>query len=654
MRTSTRIGRGGWLLRNVVIGTLTLSAVLAACDPGVMAGVSCPDGDDDGVADCTVTGCDPTGLVCGDCDDANASVLPGAPEVCNHIDDDCDGLIDPEFSSPTSMIRVLDPRGFIDDPANPLGQAATAVSSLLVDFVHDAAGGAIDAGDANGDGVPDFAIGWRQSPSGPNLGDGVGRVVLFSGVFPFDVICTATGDVNNQWLGGSLAAIGEVTGDGVPDLAVGKEFSWGGTGGVVVISGKRTGTTDCEVAFDIPNPDEGPADRFGYALAAMPDLFPQDGIPEILVGAPGSGWGAPGKAFVLAGDNGYTLLNLVSPDPLPTENLGASISAIGDLNGDGVPDILVGAPDPRAPGVVPGRVEAFSGLTGAHIRSFQPPGGNAHVGADIAPLGDITGDDVPEFATLGPTGGVYVFNGSDATVEMSTGITGGSTLSIAAFPDVTGDGVREILVGDRYANVAALHDGQVVLLSGANGDVLRNLWNPNGESNEWLGYQVGLAGDLTGGGLPEILALVPEAKDTNLDRVGGVAIFSIESDCDLDGENLLIDPDDTDPSCWAAPGEVGTVTFTNRDTLAWLPPDLPGAPMASIFYDVIRSEDPSDFTTEAICVETDDGLDTAATDFDLPDLGTAFYYLVRAENPCASGAMGNGPGDNMRDVAGCS
>ena len=70
-------------------------------DPGCFATLCCPDEDEDGFADCLAPGCDPGGLPCGDCDDAEASVHPGAleasraPIVCSDLlDNDCDGLVD--------------------------------------------------------------------------------------------------------------------------------------------------------------------------------------------------------------------------------------------------------------------------------------------------------------------------------------------------------------------------------------------------------------------------------------------------------------------------------------------------------------------------------------------------------------------------------
>ena len=57
-------------------------------------------------------------------------------------------------------------------------------------------------------------------------------------------------------------------------------------------------------------------------------------------------------------------------------------------------------------------------------------------------------------------------------------------------------------------------------------------------------------------------------------------------------------------------------------------------------YDTIRSGDPADFVGSPVCVESDDGTDTEATDAGLPGINEVFYYLARAENDCGPGTSG--------------
>ncbi|MHC4067830.1 MAG: putative metal-binding motif-containing protein [Planctomycetota bacterium] len=80
---------------------------LASIAPSAWA-QACPDDDLDGYADCTVAGCDDTGLLCGDCDDSDGNVNPAEVEVCNHFDDDCNGLVDEGFAQPLTAQSVQD------------------------------------------------------------------------------------------------------------------------------------------------------------------------------------------------------------------------------------------------------------------------------------------------------------------------------------------------------------------------------------------------------------------------------------------------------------------------------------------------------------------------------------------------------------------
>ena len=75
---------------------------------------ACPDADADGYADCdAIPGCDATGLTCGDCDDAAAAVHPGAEEVCDRLDNDCDAEVDEGFDADGDGYAVC--RGDCDD-----------------------------------------------------------------------------------------------------------------------------------------------------------------------------------------------------------------------------------------------------------------------------------------------------------------------------------------------------------------------------------------------------------------------------------------------------------------------------------------------------------------------------------------------------------
>jgi hypothetical protein len=105
---------------------------------------------------------------------------------------------------------------------------------------------------------------------------------------------------------------------------------------------------------------------------------------------------------------------------------------------------------------------------------------------------------------------------------------------------------------------------------------------------------------------------------------------------DLDGDlrcDGLLDCDDSDSDIWATPGEVVDVAFTGQTMLTWAEPPEPGA--TSVLYDTLRSADATDFSAAA-CIDTN-GADAETADADEPAAGSAFFYLVRAENDCPAG-----------------
>jgi hypothetical protein len=100
---------------------------------------------------------------------------------------------------------------------------------------------------------------------------------------------------------------------------------------------------------------------------------------------------------------------------------------------------------------------------------------------------------------------------------------------------------------------------------------------------------------------------------------------------------LDLDCDDAAGDVWSAPGPARDLTFGgDHQTLTWAAPIDPGAEIASLHYDIIRSGDRSDFLA-GTCIESDDATDTVAVDPQSPPSGLAFYYVVRPENDCGSG-----------------
>lgn len=122
----------------------------------------------------------------------------------------------------------------------------------------------------------------------------------------------------------------------------------------------------------------------------------------------------------------------------------------------------------------------------------------------------------------------------------------------------------------------------------------------------------------------------------NADDVCPVDYDPSQHDADGDDYGDECDCSPTEDDRWDTPSEPRNVRAAGRDVIEWMSPAFSGA--TSLVYDVLRSGDPSDFETEVACVETNDGNDTLAFDYEHPQLpGEVYYYLIRAENYCPNG-----------------
>ena len=185
--------------------------------------------------------------------------------------------------------------------------------------------------------------------------------------------------------------------------------------------------TSLSAVFRIDNPNPAANAEFGTGIAGLGDQN-GDGVPDFAVGAPGAD-----RVDVFSGKDRTLIRSLHDPEGLTGLQFGYAVIGIGDVNGDGVQDMAVGAPgpfgflplpcDPTAPACVPpewGRVFVFSGATGALIRKIVPTSEYFAFGFSLAPLGDLNGDGVPDLAVGAPEflnnrwGEVYAFSGRPA------------------------------------------------------------------------------------------------------------------------------------------------------------------------------------------------------------------------------------------------
>jgi hypothetical protein len=322
----------------------------------------------------------------------------------------------------------------------------------------------------------------------------------------------ATGAAAGDGLG-VAASIGDVTGDGKLDLALGAPQAAAGRGQVRVLSG----ATFAQL-FVVQGASVG--DQLGAALAGAGDVN-GDGVPDILAGAPGAGQGA-GAVRVLSGANGAVLLDL--PGNQAAAALGHALGGAGDADLDGVPDLLGGAPLWSAsPGAAQGQAQMWSGATGTLLEIITGNAGD-HLGTSIGGWSMVDGEAGEILGCSqdgsGGTGKVLVLSPADFSVLASVSGTQPAQrfgAAVARIGDANGDGAVDLAVGAPGAG------GSVALLSGADLSTLLTLTAP--ASGTDFGGVVGAVGDVNGDGKADVAVGAP-LSDRNGADAGALTILS--------------------------------------------------------------------------------------------------------------------------------
>jgi hypothetical protein len=306
-------------------------------------------------------------------------------------------------------------------------------------------------------------------------------------------------------LGTSVAAAGDLDGDGVFDVLLGApRVDPGGlfSAGSVEVRSGASGL----LLFVVPGVSAG--DQFGSSVSGVSDLN-GDGVPDLAAGAP---WSAPtglplgGSVEVLSGANGASLFTLLGT--LPDGLLGSSVADAGDVNGDGLSDVVAGGPS--APYAI-----VFSGANGLALHTLLGPAFSCSFGQAVAGLGDVDGDgfdDVAIGADDCGSGFVFVHSGSSGTLLYTlSGSAVGDHFgaALARSSDLNGDGVAEILVGAPRTSPAGVTDaGRAAVFSGASG---APLFSMSGVApTDFFGWAVAGIADASGDSVPDLLVGAPE------------------------------------------------------------------------------------------------------------------------------------------------
>ena len=401
-----------------------------------------------------------------------------------------------------------------------------------------------DAGDVNGDGVPDLIIGAPYSSAGGFFR--AGTAYVYSGV-DGSTLFTLNGEDDNDLLGLSVAGAGDVDGDGYDDIIVGipnaDPVGLPIHAGSAVVVSVETGTLLWRF--------NGGAffDQLGTSVAGVGDVN-GDGVPDLAVGAPfmdPGGRFSAGSAIVYSGADGTELGRLNGP--VDGANMGFAVAAAGDVNNDGFQDVIVGAPRDEPGGAsLAGAAYVLGG--GAAGLLFQIDGSaDDQLGLSVDGVGDVNGDgfdDVIVGVPFGDPGGIpdagsaRVHSGADGSVlwELNGAVSGEQFgTAVAGTGDADGDGVGDFLVGTPFADPGGLIDaGAAFVHSGADGLEIGRL--EGAVAGMQFGFSVSGADDRNGDGNVELMVGAPFADIGGWNDAGSAFLFERHPILDLTADQL--------------------------------------------------------------------------------------------------------------------
>jgi hypothetical protein len=409
------------------------------------------------------------------------------------------------------------------------------------DRSYDQLGRSVAVADVTGDGFDDLVLG-SDSATRAEQDDGTVAAYLGGpdGFVPVpgspDAAAAPAWEVDGagrEQLGFSLSTAGDVNGDGYEDIVIGAPFHVGAfdqQGEAQLYYGSPTGLTSAP-AWRV---EGAQADGlFGQRVAGGGDLN-GDGYDDVVVGSPESGLGlsAEGVADVYLGSP-FGLAHqpaIALHGGQADAGLGEGCAIVGDVNGDGLDDLVVGEPGYANPGTQDGRLLVYLGSpTGIHAAPAQtiPAGASgSYFGANVQRIGDVNGDGYADVAVGAPQfanpelneGRVLVYHGSPAglvtpaawTLEDHVSNLKLGEVGLAAAGDVNGDGYDDLLVGSPHAAALGTDGGRVrVFLGGPGGLAALPDLDLDGQAGVQLGRAVQGSADFDGDGFDDLAFTAP-------------------------------------------------------------------------------------------------------------------------------------------------
>jgi hypothetical protein len=445
-------------------------------------------------------------------------------------------------------------------------------------------GHSVGSGDFNGDGFSDLIVGEPDNAGGNSY-------VIFGKASGFDsslALSSLDGTDGFVLFGGSgnsglsVASAGDLNGDGIDDFVIGAPNA--GNGQASVVFGQSSFASSMELSA-LDGSDgftligDTASDKAGFSVAAAGDVN-GDGIGDLIVGEPDAGYNSPGYTYVVFGDGaGFdSSIELSSMDGTngfrmtaqpAYSDAGSSVASAGDFNGDGYDDLIIGGPDGSFSGSANGSVFVVFGHGGAFASSLEMVTNNpldgfgglrldgptdiglfVHAGASVASAGDINGDGYDDLVIGAPEGGSLAGHEGDSYVIYGRAVDGavdfqggGGNDSFAggaadeAFVGGAGDdtlvgaGGADAFSGGAGSDVIAVNDLSFVRVDGGTGEDTLRLdgagltFNFNVVGSESVRDIEGI--DLHGGGntlgldLQDVVRLSETTNQLQVDGAGG-------------------------------------------------------------------------------------------------------------------------------------